>query len=327
MLRIVSRPLRSLRPARLLLALCLLLPALSLAYEPGRLSFSVEVKDVQTPYREFGIYVLPGERVTLAVADAPGGAAFTARAAAGQLTPRGARSWQWQAPQKPGLYPLAITQAASGETLTLNAFVTVPASRLRKGVLNGYRIGNYPKHPLNGLPAYLPPEGFIELTKANADTPVSPHFRLGQFASKQAGGYPKYLVLEPRLLMKLEMLLEEVNRAGIAADSFVVMSGYRTPAYNRALGNVRYSYHQWGGAADIYIDQAPRDGLMDDVNGDGAGDQGDADLLYDLIDGVSVSERFIFLAGGLGSYRPTRYHGAFVHVDVRGHRARWGRYR
>jgi hypothetical protein len=30
------------------------------------------------------------------------------------------------------------------------------------------------------------------------------------------------------------------------------------------------------------------------------------------------------LVGGMGMYRPTGAHGAFVHVDVRGFEARWG---
>ena len=56
---------------------------------------------------------------------------------------------------------------------------------------------------------------------------LSPHFTLGQFVCKQAGGYPKYVVLRERLLLKLERLLEAVNAKGHAAETFHVMSGYR----------------------------------------------------------------------------------------------------
>jgi hypothetical protein len=60
--------------------------------------------------------------------------------------------------------------------------------------------------------------------------------------SKQPGGYPKYLVLRERLLLKLEMLLEEAARAGLPVTTFQIMSGYRTPYYNRSIGNeTRYS--------------------------------------------------------------------------------------
>jgi uncharacterized protein YcbK (DUF882 family) len=33
------------------------------------------------------------------------------------------------------------------------------------------------------------------------------------------------------------------------------MSGYRTPYYNGVLHDVRYSMHQFGGAADIFVDR------------------------------------------------------------------------
>ena len=52
-------------------------------------------------------------------------------------------------------------------------------------MLNGYRIGEYPATPLKGNPLYLPPPGFIEVTKDNQDTKVSPHFTLKQFLCKE----------------------------------------------------------------------------------------------------------------------------------------------
>ena len=49
---------------------------------------------------------------------------------------------------------------------------------------NGYRIGAYPAKPLKGDAQYVPPPGFIEVTKENQDTKVSPHFVLKQFLGK-----------------------------------------------------------------------------------------------------------------------------------------------
>ncbi|MDX1389079.1 MAG: D-Ala-D-Ala carboxypeptidase family metallohydrolase, partial [Acidobacteriota bacterium] len=182
----------------------------------------------------------------------------------------------------------------------------------------------YPATPLKGLEIYQPPRGFIEVTEANVDTPVAPHFTLRQFLCKQGGGYPKYVVLRERLLLKLELLLEQVNAAGFECDTFHVMSGYRTPYYNRSIGNVKYSRHVYGGAADIFIDVDPRDGNMDDLNGDGKIDVHDAGVLYDLIDGLYGTDFYNAYVGGLGRYKKTKAHGPFVHVDVRGFRARWG---
>ena len=49
------------------------------------------------------------------------------------------------------------------------------------------------------------------------------------------------------------MILQKVNERGYRCDTFHIMSGYRTPYYNGAIGNVRYSRHVWGGAADIFF--------------------------------------------------------------------------
>src|SRR6185503_5578278 len=115
-----------------------------------------------------------------------------------------------------------------------------------------------------------------------------------------------------------------VNEAGHKATTFHVMSGYRTPAYNHSLGNVGYSQHLWGSAADIFIDENG-DGVMDDLNGDGRSDIRDAEVLYRLIDCAVNRPELQGLVGALGKYRPTPAHGPFVHVDVREGTARWAR--
>src|SRR5919197_927395 len=172
--------------------------------------------------------------------------------------------WNWTAPRAPGLYPMHVVSRDRRDSLTIQAFVLVPYSSLRGEYLNGYRIGRYPVRALRGIDIFRPPAGFIEVTRENEDVYVSPHFRLKQFVCKQGGGYPKYIVLNPQLVQRLEELLALANQAGYTAATFHVMSGYRTPAYNRAIGNVTYSRHIWGSAADIFIDE-DHDGRMDDV--------------------------------------------------------------
>jgi hypothetical protein len=104
--------------------------------------------------------------------------------------------------------------------------------------------------------------------KAGRDVLVSPHFVLGDFLCKQPGE-PRYVALSVPLLGKLEAIAEALESRGVAPGSLRVMSGYRTPAYNAAIGNKTvYSRHLWGDAADIYVD-ADGDGGMDDLNGDG----------------------------------------------------------
>ena len=208
--------------------------------------------------------------------------------------------------------------------MVINLIVMVPLKIDSKGTMQGYRIGKYPDIPLKGLGIYKPPRGLIRVDPEMLVLPLSPHFTLGQFMCKQAGDYPKFLLVRTGLLIKLEYLLELVNHKGFATDTFYVMSGFRTPYYNDAIGNVRYSRHQWGGAADIFIDSNPKDGVMDDLNRDGVIDVRDAAVLYRLFDDESFKDGYKPMIGGLGQYKKTSSHGPFVHVDVRGFRARWG---
>jgi hypothetical protein len=257
--------------------------------------------------------VLPRETVTLEALDSTAGT--EARSTAGRLTPLGIGRWAWTAPSTPGFYPIRVVAAGQRDSITIQAFVLVPYNRLQGEFLNGYRIGRYAARPLRGLDMYRPPVGFVEVTRENEDAFVSAHFRLKQFLCKQSGGYPKYVVLNEALVQRLEELLELANQSGYHASTFHVMSGYRTPAYNRAIGNVAYSRHTWGSAADIFIDE-DHNGRMDDLNKDGKSDERDAEVLYRLFDGLQNS-------GGLGKYHATAAHGPFVHVDLRERRARW----
>ena len=271
------------------------------------------------PYPEFAVYVMPGSELRVGLVDATGGATATFAGREFRIARDDIR-----APEEPGVNRLEILNTATGEKSTINVFTLVPAAEVDgDGRLNGYRIGAYPAEPLRGLDIYLPPLGFVEVTADNANTAVSPNFSLGQFVAKQASDYPKYVVLRASLLLKLENILANLNDAGHPVRRLVIMSGYRTPFYNRAIGNTRYSRHVWGGAADIYIDDAPADGVMDDLNGDGQINREDAQWLAAFIDSISQQGLFGPRVGGLGIYGSNSAHGPFVHVDVRGTRARW----
>jgi hypothetical protein len=273
--------------------------------------FSVKFKEEVTPFPLLGMFVLPGKRVTLEVEPKIPDRSYSAQAFEGALEQLAGNRWQWTAPEQSGLYPVLLRDPVSGETVTLNAFVMLPAPA--GPTLNGFRIGRYERRPFRGDSAYRRPTGFVEVTETNRGTLVSPHLSLEQFVSKQPGGYPKYLVLHERLLLKLELLLEEARKAGMRVTTFRIMSGYRTPSYNRLIGNeTRYSRHVYGDAADIYVDE----------DGDGRVTLDDARALAGVVD--SLSDRSPSLEGGLGLYDATPAHGPFVHVDTRGRRVRWG---
>lgn len=290
-------------------------------FEPGTLGYAISFDGMSIRWSEFAFFVMPGQASELHIRlDTQRRVEVTA--SDGELSQVAPMSWRWRAPTQPGPQTL-IVRPDHGEAATLTVFVEVPADRVSEGYLNGYRIGDYPERPLRNNPVYLPPPGFIEVHPDMLDLPVSPHFTLGQFLCKQQPDHwPKYVVLREPLIAKLELILAEVNRRGIRTDSFVIMSGFRTPWYNRAIGNVPYSRHVWGGAADIFIDTSG-DGRMDDLNGDGRVGIRDARLLRSIVYDLYEAGRFERLIGGLGLYGPRPHRGPFVHVDVRGHPARW----
>jgi len=294
-------------------------------YTSEKAGFAIKFNEERLLYRINSAFVLPGDEIFLDVSESRKKGDYTLRSALGTARQLGSARWYWQAPQEVGLYPVKVTNQRSGDSVLLHIFVMVRHERIDGGYLNGYRIGTYPSVALRQLPIYNRPRGFIEVTAANEDTLVSPHFRLGQFLCKQDGEYPKYMVLDSHLLTALELLLEKVNARGYHCLTFCVMSGYRTPYYNRAIGNsTTYSRHLWGDAADIFIDENPRDGVIDDLNQDGSIDSQDAAVLYDLVDDEYEPQFQQLLTGGLARYRETASHGPFVHVDVRGLYTRWG---
>lgn len=290
-------------------------------FESGTLAHALSFGGIRIQWKTFAFFVMPGQvsELELHLTD---GQDVAVSASAGELTQIAPMRWQWRAPTQPGPQTLTV-QPANAETSTLHVFVKVPAAQVSDGFLNGYRIGQYPDVPLRGNPVYLPPPGFVEVHPDMLDLPVSPHFTLGQFLCKQQpDDWPKYLVLREQLIAKLELILEEVNRRGIRTDSFAVMSGFRTPWYNRTIGNVPYSRHVWGGAADIYID-TNGDGRMDDLNKDGRVGIRDARVLLAIISDLYDTGPLKRLLGGLGLYGPRPHRGPFVHVDARGEMARW----
>ena len=126
------------------------------------------------------------------------------------------------------------------------------------------------------------------LISAFPDHQVSKNFRLSEF---RPGDHSyKYIRFSPKLVSTLEDIRQ---RAG--GRQLHITSGYRPPAYNRNVGGASNSTHIDGLAADI---------TSDDLS---------TDDLYDICDRV-IGDR-----GGVGYYPDLR----FVHVDIRGYRARW----
>ena len=151
---------------------------------------------------------------------------------------------------------------------------------------------------------------------------MSPNFRIKEFLTKQKSDYPKYLVLDERLVYLLEAIGAHLETRGWDAEDIFIMSGYRTPFYNKQLDDTKYSLHQWGRAADIFLDK-DGNGVMDDFNKDKTVTKADAVALADVLEGLAKTPELSSFIGGIGIYGATAAHGPFVHVDTRPGRARW----
>jgi uncharacterized protein YcbK (DUF882 family) len=219
----------------------------------------------------------------------------------------------------PGVHPIQLA------TPTGDSFYVVamhPYDPQRGAMIGSYHIGSWPAP--TGNPMYERPAGVIEVTPDNEDTPVSEHFHLRDFLTHdQRAVWPKALVIRPKLVDKLELISQELDRRGLP-NKLHVMSGFRTPQYNALEvgpgGRARLSRHMYGDASDVFVD-ADGNGQMDDLNGDGKVTIADARVLFQVAESVEATHPE--LIGGLSAYPATAAHGPFVHVDTRGKRARW----
>lgn len=244
--------------------------------------------------------------------------------------------------EEPGVHPFEwpsgwpAVHAKAGASVVL----LTPFPEKRDGRIGAYALGSWPNETdggesspvaktaaayAAGRAAYGLPPGFIELTRATARARVSEHFRFGDFLTKnQPSVWPKYLVLDLKLVDKLELMIETLRDNGVPVKGLHVMSGFRTPAYNaREVGpgnRSSVSRHIYGDAADVYPDD-DGDGRIDDLNGDGCVDPADAGIVAAAAEKVEAS--FPDLVGGISVYPATAAHGPMVHVDTRGTRARW----
>ena len=220
----------------------------------------------------------------------------------------------------PGVRSISFPRDGSGF-----AFVTLKPFAEKSGAyVNTYNVGWWPGERRRMSDNYENPIGFIEVTPENLDLRLSTHFTLRSFVTHdQSTVWPKYVVMREELLDKLELVLSSLESQGIPTQNVVVLSGFRTPQYNRRASSEGAAYasrHQYGDAADVIID-ANGDGRMDDLNRDGTVDFMDTDVINRAVE--KVEKRFPELVGGLGLYHAKGPSGPFAHIDVRGTRARW----
>lgn len=308
-------------PNKVLLCLILLLTVpRQTALAAGSAGFLLTCKGISTSRHIFSVFVMPGETVSLRLHTIKAGDEIAVRSELG-CTRRSAEEIVFNAPAAAGVYPCTFYRTQPPDSIRLQVFVLTPYLGMEK--LENYQLGSYPSRVMQTLTHHATPAGFIRVTQEMESMRLSPHFQLGQFLCKQPGDFPKYLYVQEKLLHKLELIIDHLALKGFVCPTLAILSGFRTPAYNKAIGNVPYSWHCWGGAADIFVDR-DGNGTMDDLNRDGHCDLVDAEQLRDWIEAWSREPVFASLLGGLARYRRTHSHGPFVHVDVRGSAASWG---
>lgn len=117
------------------------------------------------------------------------------------------------------------------------------------------------------------------------DFQITKNFNLQEFACRHCDA----VKVEPELVRKLQQLRDHLGKP------LVILSGYRCPKHNLAVGGAKDSYHVKGMAADIAAGPA---GLS-------------------VTELAQLAEKYGF--NGIGLYPDN----GFVHVDVRPYKARW----
>jgi hypothetical protein len=220
------------------------------------------------------------------------------------------------APPKAGFYRLALLKSGPHREIEgLTLAVLVPFEEKEGAMLRGYRIGTYIAERVSGRQP--PPTGFLEITPADVDLQITKHLRVGDFLNHdQVGVWPSYAAVNPKLLDKLELVIQEIARwhgdKAVADIELDVHSGFRAPEHNQKIRRAaRDSQHQYGDAADVAID----------ANGDGKITAIDSRMVGLAVEIVELKHPD--LVGGLGLYTSGHSSTNYVHIDVRGRRARW----
>ena len=121
---------------------------------------------------------------------------------------------------------------------------------------------------------------------------MSKNFKKTEFKCRDGTSVPEELMNNLKeLVQNLQIIRDCIN------EPMHIISGYRTPKYNRRIGGARKSQHMKARAADIVVKGMKPTELRE--------------IIINLIKEGKIKK------GGVGLYR------SFVHYDTRGWNARW----
>lgn len=298
------------------IALMLMLFSTAEDPRPSAPSLGLSVDGSPLPRHRLAFMAMPGDSVTLSASpDSSWSADSLTWTLPGGGRAEGATAG-FRMPRSHGVWTLRAEDGNRSETYTVIA--PVESCRWRTTTLNSFPIGFYG----DGNSRRHLPDCFVELMPCDMERRVSTHLTLGQFLCHTEGSFPQYMALQLELADKLEAVLAQVIREYPEACDIHNISGFRTPVYNASIGNeTSLSQHLYGGAADVWIESFPANGLMDDIDRNKRVDVFDGERLVEIV--RQVEARGEAQVGGASAYRWNRAHGPFVHIDVRGSAARW----
>tara|TARA_R110001583_G_scaffold149216_1_gene301127 strand:+ start:860 stop:1270 length:411 start_codon:yes stop_codon:yes gene_type:complete len=121
---------------------------------------------------------------------------------------------------------------------------------------------------------------------------LTKNFKISEFKCKDGTSVPDDLVDNVVLLCEnLQALRDHIGKP------IRVISGYRSPKYNRRIGGARRSQHMTAKAADIKVTGMSPSEVKEAI--------------------VELIKEGKMMKGGIGLYK------TFTHYDVRGRNARW----
>ena len=124
------------------------------------------------------------------------------------------------------------------------------------------------------------------------DNQLTKNFHLREFRCKDGSDVPEDLLDNVSLLCEnLQVLRDHIGKP------IRVISGYRSPKYNRRIGGAKRSQHMLAKAADIKVSGMTPSEVKSEI--------------------VKLIKEGKMKSGGVGLYT------TFTHYDVRGRNARW----
>jgi len=183
-------------------------------------------------------------------------------------------------------------------------------------------LNEYPTLSFNELPAsYKEESGYLKnaykgmsddltfylIPKEDRYRKIAGKNRINKLLPRKNNSVDDGLILgiNVQVLHRFLALQERLDKIGYNSDALTIVSAYRPPVYNERIKGASQSRHMAGEAIDFTVG---------DVNDDGHYTSEDKEFVYQICD-----ENIIGDNGGLGRYPGTRN----LHIDVRGHRARW----